>query len=85
MREMRKEYKYSYTICNYFAPEWFDKQCSALEKHIPNLKKHNLLEDVDGSKYQKYDHPRGEIEVANDYEVGALYIDSDFDIEPYFS
>ena len=73
---MRKEYKYSYTICNYFAPEWFDKQCAAIEKHIPDLKKHDL---------QKYDHPRGEIEVANDYEVGALYVDSDFDIEPYFS
>ena len=82
---MRKEYKYSYTICNYFAPEWFGKQCMALEKHIPQLEKISLLEDVDGSQYQKYKHPNGEIEVANDYMVDALYIESDFGIEPYFS
>ena len=81
---MCKGSKYSYTICNYFAPEWFGKQCVALEKHIPNLEKLELLEDVDGSQYQKYAHSEGRIKISNDYEVDALYVESDFDIEPYF-
>ena len=55
---MRKGHRYLYTICNYFAPEWFSKHCIALEKHIPSLKKMDLLEDVDESQYQKYTHPQ---------------------------
>ena len=55
---MRKGHRCLYTICNYFAPEWFSKHCIALEKHIPSLKKMDLLEDVDESQYQKYTHPR---------------------------
>lgn len=81
---MSRKYKYSYTICKFFAPEWFNKQCAALEKHIPKLRKDRLLEDVDSSAWQFYSSPQGELVVKNDYQVDALYIESDFDIEPYF-
>ena len=82
--KLRKEYKYSYNICDQQNDELFYKQCAALEKHIPGLTKERLLIDVDGSLYQIYYHQKGELSVNNDYYIGALYIDSDFDIEPYF-
>ena len=85
MIAMRREYKYSYTICNQFAPDLFPKQCAALEQHIPNLARGDLLEDVDSSAWQFYFSPQGEIVVRNDNVANELYIESDFDIEPYFS
>ena len=81
---MRKKYKYSYTICNQPDQSLFERQCKALEKHIAGLRKDHLLEDVDGSLDQYYFHEKGTLVVSNDYYVGALYIDSDFDIRPYF-
>lgn len=81
---MKKKYKYSYNICNQPDDELFYKQCAALEKYIPGLTKEILLNDVDGSLIQIYYHEKGEMIVFNDYYIGALYIDSDFDIDPYF-
>lgn len=81
---MRKEYNFHYPICTEPDEELFYKQCAALEKHIPGLAKESLLNDVDGSLYQIYYHEKGDMLVCNHYLVGALYIDSDFDIEPYF-
>ena len=79
---MRK--KYFYGICDKPDKGLFEKQCAALEKHIPNLKREQLLEDVDGSLYQHYLHPRGEVIVSNDYSLGDLYVESDFDLLPFF-
>ena len=81
---MRKKYKYSYNIYDQPDDELFYKQCAALEKHIPNLTKEYPLQDVDGSLIQIYYHEKGEIVVFNDYDIRALYVDSDFDLEPYF-
>lgn len=82
---MSKSYKYVYTICDQFAPDLFYKQCAALEKHIPNLEKRDLLEDVDSSTWQTYSAPQGDLVVRNDYVANELYIESDFDIESYFN
>ena len=41
---------YNYTICDQPDSKLFEKQCLALEKHIPNLMKEDLMEDVDGSQ-----------------------------------
>ena len=79
-----KKYDYSVTICNQPDEILFEKQCAAIEK-IPHVKKAKLLEDVDGSKHQYYNHPKGEISVVNDFYVGCLYVDSDFDLSPYFA
>ncbi len=81
---MQKKFKYSYAICDQADDEIFRKQCIALENHIPNLIKERLLEDVDGSLYQEYHHEKGELIVCSEIPVGAVYIDSDFDINPYF-
>lgn len=81
---MRKKFRYSYTIYNIPDDDLFTKQCEAIEKNIHGLTKERLLEDVDGSKYQHYRHKNGEIRVCNDYDIYCLYVDSDFDLLPYF-
>ena len=61
-----------------------NKQCAALVKYIPALEPERLLQDVDDTLIQMYHHKRGEIKVVNDCDTWTLYIDSDFDIDPYF-
>ena len=47
--------------------------------------KEKILEDVDGSAFQLYHHENGDIYIVNDYSVGCVYVDSDFDLLPYFA
>lgn len=54
-------------------------------KNIPDLKKEELLEDVDGSQWQFYVLGNGEIVVRNDCCINELYIESDVDLIPYFN
>ena len=76
---------YNYEICNVYDKEIFTKQCGALEKHIPQLKKDNLIEDVDGSQCQIYTFPNGKsLKITNDILFG-IEIDSEIAIEQYFS
>lgn len=75
---------YSYTICNQPDSELFKKQCLALEKHIPDLIKGELLEDVDGSQIQAYTKDKAKILVYNSEYVGALYIESEIELEQFF-
>ena len=76
--------KYNCTIYDVPSEKYFKNQCAAIEKHIPNLAKEKLLADVDGSLIQIYNHAKGEIRVCNDYMINCLYVESDFDLEPYF-
>ena len=82
---MRRELPYFYAICDTPDELLFQKQCAAIEKNIPHLKKLPLLEDVDGSSYQEYHRPDGIINVCNDFCFGGLYVESDFDLLPYFN
>lgn len=82
--KLRRKLQFFYGICDVPDEEYFYKQCAAIEAHIPNLSKEKLLEDVDGSAYQIYHHVQGEIRVCNDYCYGDLYVESDFDLLPYF-
>ena len=82
---MRKKYNFGDLICNQFDAEIFKKQCQAIERRFPNIKKENLVEDVDGSLYQLYHHKNGDIYISNDYLGNYVYIESDFDLLPYFA
>lgn len=75
---------YSYEICNQPDKKLFEKQCLALEKHIPNLIVGKLLEDVDGSQTQLYTKDGAKIVVCNNEYIGALYVDSEIDLEQFF-
>lgn len=76
---------FEYDIYGSFDENIFDKQCAALEKHIPDLQKNVFLEDVDGSQIQIYNFLDGnEIKVINDNFFG-VYVKSDVELEKYFN
>lgn len=75
---------YEYNICNVYDKEIFKKQCKAIEKHIPNLTKENLLDDVDGSQIQIYFiNGSSKIKVINDKTFG-IEVHSEEELEHYF-
>lgn len=77
--------KYDYNICNQADEDIFEKQCKALERNIPNIVKSELLIDVDETQIQKYKINNSEIIVYNDYNIDAIYIKSDVELEQYFN
>ncbi len=76
---------YHYNVCTEADKNIFIKQCSALEKHIPNIVKKQLLNDIDGSETQIYELNGSKITVHNSFYVGAVYVDSDVELEQYFT
>ncbi|MBQ7493292.1 MAG: hypothetical protein IJT47_02560 [Selenomonadaceae bacterium] len=82
---MKKNLPYFYGIYDNPDEDLFHRQCVALEKKFPAMRKDKLLQDVDGSLLQIYHHERGSIRVCNDYCLGDLYVESDFDLLPYFN
>ena len=79
-----KKFPFEYTVCKQPDNELFYKQCLAFERKFPALLKYNILEDVDGSLYQAYHHKSGDFAVVNDCVSGCLYVESEFDLLPYF-
>ena len=77
--------KYSYNICDSPDYEIFKKQCLALEAHIPNITTVKRLTDVDGSETQIYEKDGKRIAVKNSFYVGALFIESDIQLEQFFN
>lgn len=76
---------FDYNICTEADEKIFNKQCKALEKNIPGLKKGELLIDVDSSKIQEYFLYKQRLTVHNSYYIGAVYIKSEFDIDRFFT
>lgn len=76
---------FEYTICNQADENIFHKQCSALEKNIPNLIKTDILEDVDGSLTQLYSLGDKRVSVHNSKYIDAVYVESDIDLRPFFN
>ena len=76
---------FEYEICNVFDEDLFKKQCEALEKYIPQIKKTDYLEDVDGSQIQLFSvSSKSEIKVINDVCFG-ISIESEIDLKPFFN
>ena len=59
----------------------FEEALNRIEKGVPDIRKDKLLKDVDGTLIQVYYAKGGKIKVVNDYEVDAVYADSDIDLE----
>ena len=72
---------FSYNISTEASEKDFKKACEKIENEFAHIKKENILEDVDGSLIQIYTTPNGKIKVFNDYEVDAVYIDSDVELK----
>ncbi len=62
----------------------FKNACAKIERHFPDCKKDALLVDVDGSLIQVYRKDNDKITVFNDYEVDAVYIESEIDMNEIF-
>ena len=76
--------QYEYTIHRENSLSMFIKVCKIIEKTYPGIKKEKLLIDVDGSTIQTYVSENGSLNVYDDYYVGAVFVESDFDIAKAF-
>lgn len=72
---------FSYTVSKEADNLAFKNACIDLEKSVKISKKDKLLIDVDGTLIQIYNADGKKIKVVNDYEVDAVYIDSDIDLK----
>lgn len=76
---------YNYNICTEADKNIFLKQCKALEKNIPAIAKKEKITDVDGSETQIYTVGDNRITVHNSFYIGAVYIESEIELESYFN
>ncbi|MEG1501586.1 MAG: hypothetical protein RR396_06470 [Clostridiales bacterium] len=76
---------FDYTLCGYNNNDIFYGACKKIEQAILDIKKEKLLIDVDDSLLQKYILDGKRIIVQNDFEVGAVYIQSDIDLSALFT
>lgn len=85
MTEIKKPY--DYTIYPENSPRIFKELCYELEQKIPEIKRGRLLIDVDGSTIQLFyvvdRFGTKEISVFDDYDVGAVFIKSQYDLDDF--
>lgn len=62
----------------------FLNACEKIEQHFPDCEKERLLTDVDGSLIQIYKEDGKKITVFNDYEVDAVFIESELNLDTLF-
>lgn len=72
---------YSYTVSKIASKKDFAEVCRQIESHFKGICKDKILEDVDGSTIQIYHTGKARIKVYNDYEVDAVYVDSEIDLK----
>lgn len=72
---------YSYNVSKNADKKAFDDVCAIIEAKVKGYTKEKALVDVDGTQIQIYNTPDGKIKVYNDYEVDAVYIDSDAELK----
>ena len=75
--------KHEYLIYGVASKKIFDKQCQALEKHIPELQKGKHLVDVDSSEWQHYTLGKEKIVVSTEKQVNGVFVQASFDLAKY--
>lgn len=81
---MNKVYDFNYNIFPDNSPEKFKETLLKIERNYPKARKEKLLIDVDGSTIQIYHICGQKVIVYDDYEVGAVYVCSDVNLENIF-
>lgn len=76
-----KTYPFDYNIYPDNSPEAFKRVCGKIEAHFTDLKKENLLVDVDGTTIQRYTRQGKEIVIFDDYDIGAVFAQSEINLE----
>ncbi|MBE6792480.1 MAG: hypothetical protein E7534_03140 [Ruminococcaceae bacterium] len=76
---------FDYTISREASNTAFKKACATIETNIMGLHKNELLIDVDGTLIQIYRLENKKIKIINDYEVDAVYVESEVNLETLFT
>ena len=75
---------FKYNIHKEADNEKFKYACGKIEDGIKDLNIEDPLIDVDGSVIQIYNSGNRKIKVYNDYEVDAVYVDSEVNLDTLF-
>lgn len=75
---------FDYTIYTDNSPEKFKEACKKIEQAYPSAIKKKLLVDVDGSTIQTYTEKGKDIDVYDDYDIGAVFVKSKIDLDKLF-
>lgn len=75
---------YGYTISKEANEETFKKTCEKVERYLPSWSKKNLLTDVDGTLIQPYHKDGRFVEVFNDREIDAVFVDAEIRLDDLF-
>ena len=71
---------YEYTISKTADNRAFKKACDIVEGLVKGLVEEKPIIDVDGSVTKTYKRGGKKIVIYNDYEVDAVYVDSDINL-----
>lgn len=77
--------KYDYNIYKDNSQKKFKEACAKIEKSLPYAVKHKLLIDVDGSTIQTYTVDGKDIDVYDDYDIGAVFAKSEICLDSIFN
>ena len=75
---------FDYTILPYADDEIFNRALNLFESKFPDVKKDELLDDVDGTAIQIYVNKDKRIKFYNNYKIDSVYIKSDIDLSPFY-
>ena len=74
---------FDYTIYPNNSPKEFKKVCDKIKALFPNAIEQPLLTDVDGSTVQTFIQGGKDIDVYDDYDVGAVYVKSEIELDMF--
>ncbi len=77
-------YKYDYNIYPDNSPQKFKETCDKIEAFLPNAHKKKLLIDVDGTTIQVFTVNNMDIDVYDDYDIGAVFVKSEINLDVIF-
>lgn len=75
---------FDYTLSKTANNKVFLNACKKVEDKFPFAKKEKLLVDVDGSAVQIYNIENGKIRIDSDYDIDAVFVQSDIDLSDVF-
>lgn len=76
---------FDYNISKENSKVKFKETCDKIESKFPSAFKRKLLVDVDGTTIQTYTLDEKDIDVFNDYDVGAVFVKSEIDLTELFN
>ena len=75
-----RTWNYHYTISSENSPQAFKDACLLVEEELWQFEKKKLAIDIDGSTVQMYKVGNSTVVVVDDYDIGAVFVNSDIKI-----